>query len=367
MAAVSVYTTRSGARRYRVRYRTPDGRQTDKRGFTTKDAAEKWANRIEVSKADGKYISPSAGRVTVGELAGQWYESKIDVKPSSLERYRQTLEQQILPTWDRVPVSEVTARTIQEWINDLSARRAPSTVKKAHHAFSMILDMAVRDLRIAANPSASTNLPRRRKPDPVFLTAEQVFALADNAGQGELVVLTLAFTGMRWGEMAALRVRRWDPVRRRLTVAESVTDVNGHSVWGTPKTHQSRSIPVPGWLAERITASIGGRSGDGLLFPAPGGGVMRNQNARRDWFDKAVAQARIPRITPHQLRDTAASLAISSGANVKAVQRMLGHASAAMTLDIYAGLFEDDLNDVADRMPRPPEVAGVFDLHARRG
>ena len=55
-------------------------------------------------------------------------------------------------------------------------------------------------------------------------------------------------------------------------------------------------------------------------------------------------------ITPHDLRHTAASLAISAGANVKAVQRMLGHASAAMTLDTYADLFEDDLNDVSDRM-----------------
>jgi integrase len=54
-----------------------------------------------------------------------------------------------------------------------------------------------------------------------------------------------------------------------------------------------------------------------------------------------------PRVTIHDLRHTAASLAISAGANVKAVQRMLGHASAAMTLDVYADLFDDDLDGVA--------------------
>ena len=65
-------------------------------------------------------------------------------------------------------------------------------------------------------------------------------------------------------------------------------------------------------------------------------------------------------LTPHDLRHTAASLAIASGANVKAVQRMLGHASAAMTLDVYAGLFADDLDAVADALdllvpqPAPP-------------
>ncbi|WP_448642919.1 tyrosine-type recombinase/integrase [Geodermatophilus sp. URMC 63] len=55
-------------------------------------------------------------------------------------------------------------------------------------------------------------------------------------------------------------------------------------------------------------------------------------------------------MTPHELRHTAASLAVSAGANVKAVQRLLGHASAAMTLDVYSGSFDDDLNAVADRL-----------------
>jgi integrase len=57
-----------------------------------------------------------------------------------------------------------------------------------------------------------------------------------------------------------------------------------------------------------------------------------------------------PRITPHDLRHTAASLAVSAGANMKAVQRMLGHAKASMTLDVYADLFDDDLDGVASRL-----------------
>jgi integrase len=61
------------------------------------------------------------------------------------------------------------------------------------------------------------------------------------------------------------------------------------------------------------------------------------------WFAKAVIESGVPRTTPHDLRHTTASLAVSAGANVKAVQKMLGHASAAMTLDIYADLFDDDL------------------------
>jgi hypothetical protein len=92
------------------------------------------------------------------------------------------------------------------------------------------------------------------------------------------------------------------------------------------------------------------RPADELAFPSPQGTVLRNRNARAAWFDAAANAIGEPGLTPHELRHTAASLAIKAGANVKAVQRMLGHASAAMTLDRYADLFDDDLDDVADRL-----------------
>jgi integrase len=78
--------------------------------------------------------------------------------------------------------------------------------------------------------------------------------------------------------------------------------------------------------------------------------VLRNRGARRDWFDRAATNIGKPGLTPHELRHTAASLAVSAGANVKAVQRILGHASAVMTLDRYADLFDDDLDAVGDRL-----------------
>jgi integrase len=86
---------------------------------------------------------------------------------------------------------------------------------------------------------------------------------------------------------------------------------------------------------------------------------LRNSNFRHQVFDPAVHRAGLAPLTPHDLRDTAASLAVASGATVKAVQRMLGRASAAMTLDVYAGLFDDELGDVADRMSEAAEAARV--------
>ena len=81
-----------------------------------------------------------------------------------------------------------------------------------------------------------------------------------------LIVLVLAYTGLRWGELAALRVKRVDLQRRRLLVAESVTEVNGKAVCGTPKTHHRRSVPLPGFLIDPLRAQIAGRHRDDLVF-----------------------------------------------------------------------------------------------------
>lgn len=367
MATVSSYDTAKG-KRYRVRYRTPQGRQTDKRGFTTKKAAEAWASTVEVSKLRGEYIAPSAGRVTIDELYDQWLDEQIHLKPSSLERYEQSWNNQVAPEWGGVPVADVDTADVQSWVARLTRRKlSPSTVRKAHHLLSMILDDAVRDRCVAHNAAVGVSLPRLTSDEPVFLTSDQVLALADNSKHGRLAVLTLGFTGLRWGEMAAMKVKRWDGERRRLTVAEAVSEINGTLTWGPPKSHAARTVPVPGFLAAELEKAVEGKGPDDLLFPTRGGRVMRNKNARRDWFDAAVREA-LPgmSVTPHDLRHSAASIAIRSGANVKAVQRMLGHASAAMTLDIYGHLFEDDLDDVATAIDAGVNPAGATILPLRK-
>jgi integrase len=140
-------------------------------------------------------------------------------------------------------------------------------------------------------------------------------------------------------------------LRRRVNVSRSVTE-SGGLVWSTPKTHERRSVPFPASLADELAALMVGKGRDALVFADQRGGVLRNSNWRARVFAPAVTKCRkgddsFPTVTPHDLRHTAASLAISAGANVKAVQRMLGHAKASMTLDVYADLFDSDLDAVA--------------------
>ena len=128
--------------------------------------------------------------------------------------------------------------------------------------------------------------------------------------------------------------------------------VGGAIIVGTPKSHESRSVPYPSFLTDRLADESKNKSRVDLLF-GYGTNFLRPPDPRNGWWVRAIAASReldpdFPEsLTRHDLRHTAASLAVSAGANVKAVQRMLGHASAAMTLDVYADLFDDDLDAVA--------------------
>ena len=235
------------------------------------------------------------------------------------------------------------------WLGRLSAEGlSAGTIRKVYLVLSMMLDAAVADSRIARNPAKGVPLPRQARKEPRFLSADDLVRLITAAGGDGLRIAVLGLTGLRFGEFAALRVGKLDPVRHRLTVSQSVrvSVVGSQMVWTTPKTHRTRSVPVPPALTARLVDSAGGRDRNDLLFPAPMGGPIRLINWRRRVFDPACEAAGITGATPHDLRHTAASLAIAAGANVKAVQQMLGHASAAMTLDVYAGLFPDDLDAV---------------------
>lgn len=189
------------------------------------------------------------------------------------------------------------------------------------------------------------------------MTHEQVADLLIACGEHAPIVATFAYTGLRWGEVSALRMRDVDTRRRRLSVVENAVYVNGSIVVGTPKTHERRSVPYPDFLSAPLSAACIGKAGDDLVFDDGHGGYQKTPTmAVNSWWDRALAEADLPPMTIHDLRHTAASLAVSTGANVKAVQRMLGHASAAMTLDTYSDLFDDDLDAVARRLD---EVVGT--------
>jgi integrase len=355
--SITLVMLRDGSRRYRARYRDAGARQHEKR-FVRKVDAQRWLDEATSALVTQTWTAPERGRVTVAAWAEQWLASQTGIKPSTHYRYGSLLRTHVLPTWGRHRLADVTHADVAAWVAQLLARgSAPSTVRQSHRVFSLLLSLAVRDGRIPRNPADRVPLPRVTRGEPRFLTHDEVERLADAAGDDGDVVRLLAYTGLRFGEMAALRVRRVDFLRKRLTIAESATEVGGRIEFGTPKTHQQRTVPLPAALAKPLARRCEGKQPHDLLVNTPAGTVLRLRNWRRVVFDPAAKAAGLADVTPHDLRHTAASLAVSSGATVKSVQRMLGHASAAMTLDVYSGLFDDDLSALADRMDAAARAA----------
>jgi integrase len=345
-----------GAKRWVARYTDPEGRERA-RSFGKKSDAEKFLAATEHSVNTGAYVDPALGKLTVGEWYATWFAAQGHLKPSTRARYKSSYDTFIVGRWGDVSIANITTSAVQSWCASIGANSSPSAAVKAHRVLSLMLTLAVRDSRLVRNPADTVQLPREVQAERRYLTHEQVFALADAAKGHRLVVLFLAYTGCRFGEMAALRVRRFDELRRRVEIAEAVTAVNGTLVWGTPKGHARRWVSVPKFIAEEIARRVRSKSADELIFKSSRGQVLRASNFRRDVFNQACSAAGLGAMHPHELRHTAASLAIASGANVKVVQSMLGHKSATLTLDLYGHLFTDQLDSVADALDAAARAA----------
>lgn len=336
--------------RWLARWRDPAGKQR-KKSFRRKIDAQRWLDQLSADRHRGQYIDPAAGKVLVGSLAESWAQGLSHLQPSTAARYRNIVRVHVVPTWGRWRLGDIGYSDVAAWIAALVERGLkPGSVRQIHRVLSLILDAAVLDGRIARNPARHVKLPRQVRAEPRFLTPTELVALVDACSDGGDVVAVLCLTGLRFGELAALRVRRVDLVRRRLDVSESLGEVNGKLVVSTPKTHQRRSVPIARSLVPRFERLCKDKASDEYVFTSPEGAPLRLRNWRARVFDPACVSAGVRDLSPHDLRHTAASLAIAAGANVKAVQTMLGHASAAMTLDVYAGLFRDDLDAVADAL-----------------
>ena len=375
MATVTSYDTAHG-KRWRVRYARPDGRHTDKRGFPTKKAAEGWAAENTVSINTGSWVDPKYAKLTVGALGDEWMARQTHLKRSSRKPVDTAWRLRVKPRWGQVAIGDIRPSQVQAWLSGLTkiAKKADATpeplgatgVIYAHQVLSAILGDAVRDRMLAANPCDGMDLPRKGQKRKVYLTHEQLhrFAAAVAAGTVDpvarsVLVLTLGYTGLRWGEATGLRVRGVNALRRRLVVRDNAVEVDGDIQVGTTKGHRMRTVPVPAFLMNQISDLVDGRGPDDLVWAHPDGGYLPLPPYERGWWQQAVIRAELPRITPHDLRHTAASLSVSAGANVKALQRMLGHVSAAMTLDTYSDLFDDDLDSVADALDAAVVKLGI--------
>ncbi len=273
------------------------------------------------------------------------------MKASTYAGYENLLSVHVLPRWQHVAVSAVDTLDVETWVAQLTkSGLSASRTRQAYLVLRGILDTAVKSRRLAVNPAQRVELPRPPAGTRRYLTMDQLEQLADAAGDYGILVRLLGYCGLRWGEAAALTVGKADLLRSRLVVDAALCDIAGVITVGTPKGHKAREVPVSRFLRDELAVHIAGKGPEDLIFTAPRGGYLRNRNFRRGYFDRAAERVGLAELVPHELRHTAASLAIASGANIKVVQTMMGHASATMTWDLYGHLYDDDLDTVAARL-----------------
>lgn len=333
------------------------------RSFERRSEAKGWEADQLTKLRSGGWIDPARGQVSFGHLADEWQGSREHLAVRSQETTRFLLDSYVLPVLGRTPLAAISAADVERMLATMTARGlATATRRRALSVTRLVLDYAIRDRRLTTNVGRQVPLPRgATRRESHWLRSDDLGRLADAMpALCRPVVLFLGLSGCRFSEMAALtvddlvdtphglglRIHRAAPQSKRTSSA----------VIGSTKTHQTRTVPVPAALEHYVLGRVSGAVTGDYLFPSPTGAIWTNTNFRaRSRWAEATKSAGLPGTTIHDLRHTAASLLIAAGADVKAVQTILGHASATMTMDLYGHLFSDAPWRAMAQMPTFPD------------
>jgi integrase len=336
------------------------GGRTWSRTLNTKAAARAWALELEDAIARG--IDPSAERAIdraqqqrFAAWAQLWFDARV-AERTTLAQNRGYIDRHLLPEFGALRLVDITHLQVQSWVQRLEARLAPSTVRDVHRLLHTILAAAVRDRLLTYNPAANVRLPQLSPSAGQFLTVDQVQRIAGHCpAPYRTVVLTLAYTGVRWGELAGLHAGQLHMLRRRMDVTHVVEEINGRlSLRGYPKTVSSRrTVPLAGQLVEALAQHLAedppvdcglahpdGENCSGLVFHGPRGSAMRRMWNARVWRPALTSAGVTSAPRPHDLRHTCASWLVQAGVPLYDVRAWLGHSSIKVT-ERYAHLAPD--------------------------
>jgi integrase len=280
--------------RWQARYTDLQGRpHTAPHTFATKADATAHLALVEADLRRGEWTDPRMGQTTFAEWVERWRESTTNLRPKTLVLYGYLLRRFLLPAFGPLPLAEVDPLAIRSWLAAVRGERvSPTTVAKAYRLLARIMAEAVESRYIPRNPCVVKGAGVERAPEMRFATVEQVVRLAEAVpARYRALVLVAALAGLRWGELAALRVRHVDLLHGRVRVAEQLTEINGRFQVGPPKTETGRrTVTLPTLVAAALAEHLGqwAEPGpDGLVFSAPRGGFLRHSNFHRKVWQPA--------------------------------------------------------------------------------
>jgi integrase len=367
MVWIKERVTDDGDKRFVACYRDPEGRQRSAGTYSSRRAAVRAANREEAKVRDGAWHDHSRGQVTFAEYVETVWLPAKHVEASTLAAYRSYLDKHFLPLFGRRPMGKILPSEIQRWVTTATENGlSPVSVDKYHTMLASVFQRALVDRVITVNPCAHTELPKRVSKKARTLTPEEYDAiLTALPKQHRLMVEVAINTGVRWGELIALKPRHLDLTTGRLTVEETIVEVSrknsptSHRMVTKPypKDNEPRAMALPGELVDQLTEWIGTRrlgSGDLLFATRDGTPISRNTFRTRVWLPAIKASGVDFGVRVHDLRHAHASWLLAGGSDIKSVMDRMGHAQITTTQKYLHTLPDADAKNLTalDRIRR---------------
>jgi integrase len=369
------WAEKRGPHSWRVRYRKDDGGFGTITGFTSKKAAEAKADEIEADQRRGTFLDPDAGKLTLAEWSVTWFDA-LDVAATTAAQYRSLVRNHILPRWGSTRLDAISGLAVHTWAKKLRADGyAVATVTTITKIMSMMLADAADERLIPANPIRPRRRGRRRhqpRTERLWATPEQALAIAAQAAAlvgtwAAVLIITAAWTGARWGELAGLR-RINTHLDDGIIVIDPDTgalhEVDGRLELGLPKTAESaRTITLPPFLVDLLRAHLDSHDHPHVFVTAEGELLRRSNFARRAMRPatdgnhhrrrpRVRVQPIVPGLVFHGFRHSHKTWLIADGIPDVAQARRLGHKIPDKIQDIYSHVAAEVETRLIDALQR---------------
>jgi integrase len=329
----------------------PDGRRRSVFA-NTKDEVATQLRKATTAREAGTL--PAANRATVAGYLATWLAgAQPSLRPMTFQSYESIIRTQLAPRLGRIRLTQLRPQHVQQMHTEmLAAGLSPKYARNVHGVLHRALDRAVQWRQLAVNPADGVDLPQREPREMSALSPDQARAVLEAAADDPLAALWMLMltTGLRQGELLALRWRDVDLNAGRLTVTANSVRVTSRArgllgltspepFRGEPKTTRSRRVvEMPALAVEALrrhrehtsVVNMGG-----LIFTRPDGRTIAVQTVYNRWH-RLLERAGVPIVRPHDARHTTATLLLGQGVHPKLVSEMLGHATVAITLDLYS-------------------------------
>ena len=305
------------------------------------------------SIAKGECVDPHESRVSLEQWVPQWELTLHHLRPRTKQLNVGVADNYLIPRFGDRPLDSITRSDVQAMLREelAAGELSNSAVRRHVMVLSQILQSAVEDGRLGRNVAKGIRLPPEQARSMRRLNEVELQRLISATPTFyQPMVMTAAFLGLRWGEITGLGLEHLNFDEATIRVERQMQDIGGKMQFTQPKSKAGyRTVSAPETLMDVLRAHVKRRQvrESALVFPGEDGRPLRNGTFRRVWL-RVVEQADLDGFVFHELRHTAAALAIAQGAHPMAIKERLGHASITTTLDRYGGLFPSLDRDIAN-------------------